>query len=591
MSPILELLLEDFRKAYSEKGDKLITDSYKLDPGLYIKISKDGLIESMVAGKTRESTSQYEWFAERDFISKYINSNKSIPSNLYDDKKNKSINSKRISSNNYLTWFIKKKSIIDPKEKLSSPQILEITESYFNYFDSKNLNDESVINLLDKDFDKNSFEFCKKFILDNYSLINDLVLKKQDEFDNYVKVFFDLEYDTYVRESNRYLYHKVFNTDKYNIKSKNGIVGLSNFNMGLNSKKPYLEHKTMNIQVPYRVSLKDALLTYKYSHYLKSQGYGGRIQPFEFNFNMPLENEVHKNVDGYSYMNLSQNNGEVEIRDFDIIPNFGDHIECNLINHLKYTIKEGEIEKYRDYSQYSIDSTRGITQAISDLMFKKSLIDNFKTDSKDLGLNRFLSKSLINYMILSRDLLFDFYKKGIESNLDIFASKHGYKLAVHNLMKEGYRSGRDAFNLYYSIKNRKKGDNEMSSISEIKNSIKNKLSDEKIEDFHNDLEYSFAAGQLAYYLISMSAASKRSHDLIEPFLNRESVEEINRELSYWFKRYSHAINISNRRFNKLFSMILGYKKDQKKVNDMFLAGYLADNILYTKIGGETDEKK
>ncbi len=98
---MIDNLLEAFKKAYEQYGDEFISDHHKLDEGLYIRISPDGNMDSHIIKKDKENDSVdeiYKWFQKRDFISKYLESNKAIQTKPI----------KLVHSNNYLTWFVKK---------------------------------------------------------------------------------------------------------------------------------------------------------------------------------------------------------------------------------------------------------------------------------------------------------------------------------------------------------------------------------------------------------------------------------------------------------------------------------------------------
>ena len=182
--------------------------------------------------------------------------------------------------------------------------IVELNKSYYDSLLSK-FNNSEVLNLLDGEFSTEKFEFCKDFLVNNFECIFQEVEKCKDNFIFYVKVFFDFDFEIYQRESKRYMYHKIFNSDKYNIDVDSKSYGLSNFNMGLNSKKPYLEHKTMRRKTPFMVSLETALLTYKYSLYLKNNGYGLKFQGTDQKLPYELEKEVTKSYDSQNLLFLS----------------------------------------------------------------------------------------------------------------------------------------------------------------------------------------------------------------------------------------------------------------------------------------------
>lgn len=581
---MIDTLIEDFKKAYSERGDDLILDNYRLDEGLYIKISDQGNFEHIVVTKNDKKedidlSDEYRWFCKRDFVSKCINMDKSI----FAKQKNKKTNSKKISSNNYLTWFLKKETFIDEKNKLSKEEILEISDNYYDSLISKKLNDKTVLSLLKLEFCDEKYDFCKNFILNNFDQIFKIIEENQNEYEKYVKIFFDFEYEIYERESSRYLYHKIFNKDTDKVVFKDTVYGISNFNMVLNEGKKSLIHNTMKNNIPYRISLEDALIGYKYSQYLENLGIGNVFQKNGEKFEKPLEKEQKNTTDTTYCINLGRKKGELEIRDFDIITHFKDEIDISIENHLEYYEKKNAIRKFRDYTEYVTNSKKGLERAFDEILFNGSLIKNYNSDGKSLTPNKYIDKNMITIILNSRNMLFDFFKKGISENLKIFIDKFKIQLILNHLNKNNFGKAVDAYNLIYSIKKYYQGVNELNTIKEQKTSILEILEDENQEDLQNISQYSFLAGQIVRYILSQLEAHKKMHDSVEGFLNRKKVKQLNEELTYWFKRYSHAIPMNHKVFNKSFSMVMAFDSDQIKIDDMFLAGYLANNIFYKKM--------
>ena len=79
--------------------------------------------------------------------------------------------------------------------------------------------------------------------------------------------------------------------------------------MGLNSKKPFLEHKTKLNKIPFLITNKDALLLKKFFDWLK-------IQPYKDEHNKPID----RYLDDDFFMQKHLKNDEAEITDFDYIP-------------------------------------------------------------------------------------------------------------------------------------------------------------------------------------------------------------------------------------------------------------------------------
>ena len=88
---------------------------------------------------------------------------------------------------------------------------------------------------------------------------------------NYLKIFFEDDRELYIQEEQRYLMTKIFNKNDYNLEVDNLILGLPNDNLGLNSKKPYMENKTRKITVPYLITPEEAVIQRKFFDYLMNQ--------------------------------------------------------------------------------------------------------------------------------------------------------------------------------------------------------------------------------------------------------------------------------------------------------------------------------
>lgn len=571
---MIDNLLEAFEIAYRKHGDDFISDEHKLDLGLYIRVHPDQSVTSLVINKGDHDNrvdETYQWFQKRDFLSKYLESNKAVLTDPI----------KRVHSNNYLSWFVKKDTLMESDKTLNRQDIIKMSVSYFDSLEGEALNKPEINDMLEGPFDQEKFKFCKTFLTENFDQIETEVEANKATFTNYVKVFFDFDLSIYQRESNRYFYHKIFNSDAYNIHYEGALYGLSNFNMGLNSKKPYLEHKTMKRRAPYMVSLDKALIGYKYSLYLKNHGYGVRYQSTDKPLISELKKDIENSIESQNLIYLSQDNGSAIIQDYDIIPSFTDRISYFTENHLEVMRKDQETQAiiFRAYTSAYKDSIYTLEEDLDKYVFLGQLKRNYFTDGKSIKPSQFITKIQVELLLQSRQLLFDYFRKGIKENLNVFCDKYCLKLVLEALKKG---KGVDAFNVYYSLKKHCKGEKSVNSIQTYKEELRTVLESTEDQYLKSHESYSFAAGQLAYYLLSRSGASKKNHDIVEPFLNRRQVGQLNEELTYWFKRYAHDIGMNFRKFNRLYAAVLAYDKTAVKHDDVFLAGYLSTNMLYEK---------
>ncbi len=254
-------ILEVFKKKYENKGDKLILDNYVLKDGLYVKVNEDASLEYFIKsskkvkydGKSQaehyfkningsNETLQLDWFKQKDYFSNVIDTAKS-----YDAPK------KTIHNNNYLSLFMKIESFLEVEFSYLRNKLYKKVFS-FKDFDSKNEKKilENFCNTIKK-LDR------KKDIIKKMRHIEKLLpqiqeIAKEHSPKEYIRIFFDKDDEIYKRESAIYLALKIYNDNKYSINVDEVVHGLSNYNMGLNSKKPYLEQKTKKLSTPFMLT-------------------------------------------------------------------------------------------------------------------------------------------------------------------------------------------------------------------------------------------------------------------------------------------------------------------------------------------------
>ena len=78
-------------------------------------------------------------------------------------------------------------------------------------------------------------------------------IAQENDVKNYIKVFFEADIEKYQEESEIYYSLKIFNDIKYSLDDGGFTFGLSDSNMGLNSKKPFLEHKSRKKEAPFLI--------------------------------------------------------------------------------------------------------------------------------------------------------------------------------------------------------------------------------------------------------------------------------------------------------------------------------------------------
>jgi len=574
---LLKDCLEVFKKNLDDNGDKYIMDSYIPADGTYIIVEPKNdsyeireVIDMKLDKRTKEinqkSNSNFEKICNYDYNSKLIDMNKPM-----DGKK-------VIHSNNYLSFFIKKESLIN--EKLTE----EIIDTYYAVLSnpsikySKSKNATKIYESVEEEFGKvdvNTLEKINKWIKEYIFNLNIDVTGK-----DYLKIFFEYPMEDYKREGKRYLIPNIYNSNDFNITVKEDIYGVPNDNMGLNAKKPYLENKTRKITVPYLANNADVLLQKKFFDYLMNFAAIGRV-------NVYIDN-VNNKIDAYENGKLPDKNfngifirvkkgKEVEIHDYDIItgykPNLRKKFKYKNILKIDQSSKKVSIQNYGESGK-----VEDIQQILNDVFFPKVLINNYFTEPGDLSIN---DGSLKSNLLLSRETIFNWIYKGVNNGVFPVLNKVSLSL-VKGSIENGYiQKASHQFNLRWSLINYFKGGNDMADIiHDIKESLRVKINEKITDKLDNDEEYYFAVGQLVGYLLSKSKGKKKPHSLANSFINGKNNDDIKERLRKLYSKYSYDPDINGKRFNNLYAMIVGYAPEGKVNQDLIVGGYLNNNLIY-----------
>ena len=69
---------------------------------------------------------------------------------------------------------------------------------------------------------------------------------------------------------------KIFNCNDYNTYENETVYGVPNYNMQLNSNKPFLKNMTRMHKVPFKLSLEEALIQKQFFDYLLNYANKGK---------------------------------------------------------------------------------------------------------------------------------------------------------------------------------------------------------------------------------------------------------------------------------------------------------------------------
>jgi CRISPR-associated protein Csh1 len=624
-------MTEHFKTAI--KGDnKIILDNYFPKDGLYIKIDREKPISQIDENRymiidtddeiAPEKLDLYNWLKERDYCSQILNTNKAID-----------LPAKKILSANYLSYFIQKDRLPSiGKNPLDIGELKRLTENYYerlknaeSYFEDLLPSDikfkpekkeEEMENFLQayyseevayirNDERRQDIEECKEYMLDNMEdIINTIkLIDDKSKVKGYIKIFFEEDIEKYRKESRVYLIPRIYNVKEYNILVNDEILGLPISDITTNEKKPYLLLKTMKCLVPIRDTVENVKATKNFYEWMLNS-IKNEKDVFKLGYNYAFDGGKPYDGDKPYYivnMAMSQSSKNYEIVDFDNIPSPLPEIRFKLENTLRVPLYDPEQKVYLK-DKYEEDRTitnlSSIQYLVSQYYFNGEMKGYFKNIEPDIKSNKFTHEMKILFME-SRDAFFDYFHKGIDTNIKKIIDKITLSSIDEQLKStvEGTRlmNMRRAYNLrlsflkYFKIEG---GKDMASRLEDVISKIEKKINFKEMVYCNSDEEFYFLAGQLAYYLISTSEASKKHFGMFEPFLLARNSNQLKRRLEETFETYSHNISIGYIKFKNAMSMVMGYQTETKITDEMkgfLIAGILSNNLLYSKQEGDNNE--
>lgn len=595
---MLKDCLEIFEPILKEEGDKFVIDSHLPADGTYVVVDifEDNIqikdfFDIKFNKKTQEIEGQnniyYENVRMYDYYSKLIEMNKPIDSK------------KIIHSNNYLSFFVKKESI--ENNKLTNEIIdnfYDVLKEPMKKYQSKPKSRE-IYYKLEKKIGKVDIELLERI---RYWIKNNIFNLKIDiKGKDYLKIFFqfkdnkDKTIKLYKKESDRYLVPNIYNKNDYNEIINEEVYGLPSDNMGLNAKKPYLETKTRKLNVPYLINNNEVLLQKKFFDYLSSCA---SRQEFNIYINTDKDKKIGRN-------NIkSRKNGELlkdnefrgiyfriqkgtslEILDYDLISGYRYNLK-NKFDYKMYIDIDWNLSKGTTIDYYSTYYNKSdIQNLLSEVYFSKFLKGNYFTEAKDIKLNDTIKK---RNLLVSRSSIFNWLYKGYFNDIEDVLNRVSLEVTKNSIVNGHNIAAIHEFNLRWSFIEYFKGEGKMADfLNEVKINLREKLNckDDKKEELNkisNDREYYFAVGQEVYYLLSLSKSSNKNQSLINPFLNAKNDSVLKDKLKKIYIKYNYAMGFNHSKSSKLYSMILGYRPENKVNQDMIIAGFLNNNLIYEK---------
>ena len=531
------------------------------------------------------------------------------------------------------------KKNIDGKDVSSKDsQIEKVKNGVIQYFETAKKYIETPNEDLKAQFSRwfNTFsEYCKNNLLDLLKTIEDYKeVKEGGDF----TVFLILEEPTFQHFKlvhDAYFDKNIFNKEEFNKEDNEGLMrGVPDSLYTYNGKKPFLQHQSSPFNLKFRTSGNDAKTIWQFYN-LQKRVLPNPLPIFidkrELKLNslmVTLFNDEKKE----SYTEIiktlfSKHNEDLggyyllfilkgDIIDLDFVPNFQFHLEgCELRQtdclNCNYQDKTGQLVQWK--LRGKIDNIFDFQNSLANRLLGVELETNTKAWGKwlkyfgeveynpkymtETQYNLFLKYRLAfyNYVYksqrnaINKRMFDDIMINGIISDLredEVKDNRHTKQydikeklliwFSLFDFFEQNYKNKKDMINLSQDL------------FDELKAFAKSEAP--SLKTFSPDL-FAFASGQLIREILQKSKSDKRSHALLEPFLQKTDVNLFKLAIARTFDTYKHEFKLfsTNKRneLDRVMSLVMGASDPNVNVKEqlpMILAGYLSFRRNFPKTG-------
>jgi CRISPR-associated protein Csh1 len=517
--------------------------------------------------------------------------------------------------------------IFNPNKKIygasCSPFALSFTKKNFIKYDKRIL----IKELSDQYFKKakvyvNSEEREKKLGLFRNYLIENLyeLLFGLKEFEKTKDTFSvniyskSVDLSDFIDVHDLYLKENVFNKDDYNVRTNNGIFGISDSLSGFNDKKRFLKHQSSSLKFNYRVTADEALYLWRYFKLQQNKQLPNPCPVFvdSDELNKAVV-KLHQDGQVLSHAQLVKEllrNPKDELSNFYLIYFQGGMkgskiVDIDFVHQFKYTTDNIDLYELFDLGGNFIKNRVNDVFQLQDKIFnpvfngklcpKEGWIRYFDDIEPDLKYH--FTDTICNLMLQYRKSIYDFIYKSRRESISCAMFDSMMKTSIlEDIRIDEYKNEKhtrgyaikEKLNLWFSLYNyfnqNQNREDMASRIPKLLEKMKEVANGDQISFSEDPAEFAFGAGQLVYFLLSKSAASNKSYAMLEPFLQKTKVSQLQDTIGNTIAIYKHEIDVSKGRFEKLASEVLAYESDinMKEYLRYFLAGCFAQSVIYEK---------
>lgn len=416
----------------------------------------------------------------------------------------------------------------------------------------------------------------------------------------------------------KFLSEKLFNKDKFNVKTENDeLFGISDNLSGFNDKKDFLKHKTAPIELNYRVNgveakklfqffelqQKNKVLPNPFPLFVDEQELSSEAIKFykkdnnKFGHKEIVEELINKKQgDLQNYYLIYFNNREKGSRIIDL----------DFVSVFRYKVDDVKLEEPfpigGKFKSLPVTNVFEFQYNVLNKIFNGQLV--VKTEKGSLWIkyfdemkpSDFATDAIVDLFYMYRKSIYDYvYKSRREVITDTMFQDMMRKSILddikHDKQEDKEYRIKEKLNIWFSLynyfANTIKKEDMVNKTQQLFEKLKTIVNSENNSDFiQSDDEFAFAAGQLIRTILNKSESGERSHALLEPFLQKTECGKLKLAIARAFDTYKHAFKFyrgdNNRyEFDKIMSDVMGYetKTNMKDLLPIILAGYFSETIF------------
>lgn len=538
-------------------------------------------------------------------------------------------NRKQIFSCSPFILSFKKKSLLNEKlEGVGIEKIIKLLPDYFSKAQELCKNERQV--QLSKSFQNQcgevlNFLHNKKILEKNEDVEIEVQILDRIKNDDYINLYLkNATFEEYRIVHNAYLQDKLFNSNKYNKEIDGTTFGLSNFLNGLNTKKPFLEHKTSINSISGRITTKDALSLRIFESLLINKTlpnplpitidnneinkeivkiFNENTEPISYRdlLKQLFQRKNIKYLSNYYLINHSKRKSII-LNDVDFVPLFRYYFDKPIV--ITNVFKSGTIrdKKFELTPTIKISSVFDFERIIVKTIFNNSLVkikeDRYSANYfGDINPTYIIGGDIMYLLILKyRKSIYEFIYKSKRNAISSYSfNELMYQSILSNIKKDEItglfswnNTIKEKLNIWFSLyslfnNNFKIEENMSSKITELMSKMSSVASGKSHLD--NPEEFAFCAGQIVSYLIDRSAASNKNYSLLEPYLQKSKSGQLQDAIAQAISVYKHDISTYKGSFQNLSSDVLTYDEsiEFKPLLKYFLAGCFSECVIYQKV--------